>query len=1016
MTVKLFAFMASILLLIAERLAQAAAPASGRSRAVNQTLVCNNKLLNALRLNGLERGERPSNNTICGLSSRDNCCSTTDEIKILRSWNAFSRPKILKFAEDMDQIYKDFIALEPALQRLNLSQIEYHFDNISWRRTNDSQCFSGKYFLEQANYDLLKGSQNVTEDLISAIANEVAGNFSNSSGAGVIAANQTARIIRELFRNNTQFTEDLLFGLESPFLADAIKTLAQNLTRFLSLQSAPLVVLPTIPTNQPPFDFFNSTWKLQDLFNATVRSVSSRFFIPVLQTRVSDIHVASLLNYLNGPVRNSLTWNYRIRMRMLNVSAIIEEVSDELFADQPLKRYFGWFLSPTSRSRYIRVYKYLENRFYKAFADSIARSGSLSQHAQYAVLKEVMAAISDSALRSVLWASYGRITGALVSHFALNNYTQASYMANNNESPGALYLELVKANYNNTWWLDPHSVMNPHSWWTQSNVRGRLSNLVNIVNGRFRNRFRLNTWLPWFNTVPAMQQFNAINLGRARFAEYSGDNKRVCATVMTHKLVREAIFNEQKFSYCLRIGQEYKSKSLAATLGPLTGIANEVSKILKMKSSFYCAACSSRDSMMIDVGSNSMLLSSKFCFDFVQQFRNYLNWKFTTFQNFQFKLFQYISCFGRDANLTDALPYQPFNNLIPDNFTAWSSCNNVTSVANVSSCAPVCSQFSLTTFSPVIEGDRRNLRRLYNYGTTVLRQYGIMFGTFEPTRNYTNQPFATNTTQNSSSVPGQPSQSTTSGQPATPPRILEERRRSYRYNPDPEPRWYERQLQGTSSNSTSSSSNSTNKTNGTNGTNVTVGPTLSPALLQDVKIALLSTILKSIDKSKAYTRPEHYNHDEMGDGRIQYQVSPSIADITNMTTSVSGMGVDPTRHLPKIKFDELMFKVFMEPPGGLRTEPLDAQVVKDCVRVDSAEVKMFNEDFGIEFDPTFKPVDKQITILENNDRLFERYRHKPKGANGWTDATPNTRNLVGKQIKQTGRGSFVSNLLFKVLF
>lgn len=1003
MTVKLFAFLASLLLLVEERLAQAAASAAGRSRAANQTLVCNNKLLNALRLGGIERGHRPSNNTICGLSARDNCCSVTDEIKILRSWNAFSRPKILKFADDMDQIYRDFVALEPALQRLNLSQIEYHFDNISWRRTNDSQCFSGKYFLEQANYDLLKGGQNVTEEFVSAVAKEVAANFSAGTGANVIRANETARIIRELFRNNSDFTQNLLLGLESPYLADAVSLLAQNLTRFLSLQSAPLVVLPPLPANQPLFDFLNSTWRLQELFNATLTSASRRFFLPFLQTRVSNIHVASLLNYLNGPLRNSLTWNYRIRMRMLNVSAIIEEVSDELFGDETLKRYFGWFLSPTSRSRYIRVYKYLENKFYKAFADAISRTGSLSQHAQYAVLKEVMAAISDSALRSVLWSAYGRIAGALVTHLALANYTRDCYQQGNSESQGALYLELARANYNDSYWLDPNSVANPHNWWMQSQVRSRLSNLVSGVNNRFRNRFRLNTWLPWFDTFRALRRFNEINLGRARFAEFSGDNKRVCATVMTHRLVREAVFNEQKFSYCLRIGQEYKSQSLTATLGPLTSIAAELAKILKMKSAFYCAACSSRDSMMIDVGANSLLLSSSFCFDFVQQFRNYLNWKFTTFQAFQFKLFQYVSCFGRDANLTEALPYEPFNNLIPENFTAWPACNNVTSIANVSACAPVCSKFSLTSFSNEIEGDRRNLGRLRNYAITTLRSYGVMSGKFEPTRNYTNQPFlAPNATQNGSAA----------RQPASPPRLLQERRRSYRYNPDPEPRWFERNLQSASANST----NGTNGTNRTNGTNATRGPPLSPALLQDVKVALLNTILKSIDKSKAYTRPEHYNHEEMTDGRVHYQVAPTIADITNMTTTVSGMGVDPSRHLPKLKFDELMFKVFMEVPGGIRREPLDAQVVKDCVRVDSSEVKMFNEDFGLEFDPTFKPVDKAVTILEHNDRLFERYRHRPKGSNVWADATPNTRKLTGKRIKQTRRGSFVSNLLFKVLF
>lgn len=1014
MSVNLFPLFASAVFLILETAAQASSSAT-KSKA--PALMCNTRLLNALRLTGHEPGEVPQNNTICGLSAKENCCSQIDEIKILRSWNSFTKPKLGKFAEDMDQIYNDFTAIEPYLRRLNTSQIEYHFDNVSWRRTNESQCFSGKFFLEQANYDLLKQGQNVTVRLVARIAKWVAGNFTNTTGKGVIRANETERVVREIFQNNTQFTDDLMMSLESMAMTDVATTLAKNLTIWLSKQLEPLVKLPPVPENQNPEQFYTKEFKLFEICNATIGNASKEFFLPAMQTRISEIHVATLINYLTGTLKNNLANNFRLKIRMINTTAIVDEIADEMFADEALKRYFSWFFIPTSRSRYIRVYKYLENRFYKIFSDAISRSGSLSQHAHYSVLKEVMSAIADSSLRSVLWTAYGRIAGTFVTHLAMHNYTRAVYDNSNKVSNGTMYLALIRDVYNTTWSLDPNRALNP-DWWVENEVRANLANIVNRVDSANKGKFRFLKYQPSFNTRMALDQFRQINLRRARYAEFAGDNKRVCATVYRHNLVREAIFNEDKFAYCLRVGEGFQNKSLAATLGPLAEIKKHIEKLLEIKAAFYCSACSSKDSVMIDVGANSLMLSSKFCFDFVGKFRTYLNWRYTVFQNFQYKLFQYLSCFGRNANLTDKYPYESFDNLLPNNFTEWEACNQVTSITNISACFPVCNKFSLTTFSAMIEGDRVNLKRLYNYAVTVLRQYGVMFGKFEPERNYTNKP-ANLSSASGAGAPGAPGAAGAAPSGGA-PRILQEQRRAVVYNLQPDPRRFERVLKESGAKASGAkggnSTNSTNKTaNGTNGTSFEV----SKELLKSDKIKLLDKLMRTLEKTKEYTRAEHYNHDEMMDGRVNYAVSEAISDFTNMTTTVSGAGIDPFRHLPKIKFDEFMMKAFTETQGGVKLEPLERQVIKDCVRVEKQDITMFNADYGLEFEAQFKPLDKVTELLEANDKLFERYRHNPKSKTKWTDRTPGTpngrRKLAGKQTKKT-RGSFVSNLLFKVLF
>ena len=112
----------------------------------------------------------------------------------------------------------------------------------------------------------------------------------------------------------------------------------------------------------------------------------------------------------------SLQNNFRLKVRQVNVNNLVNQVADNLFYDPTLRQYLGWFHTPTSRARYIRVYKYLENRFYSLFAQTIMQSPDLSQQAQYAVLKEIMTAVTDSSLRSALWGSYGRIAGTYITH------------------------------------------------------------------------------------------------------------------------------------------------------------------------------------------------------------------------------------------------------------------------------------------------------------------------------------------------------------------------------------------------------------------------------------------------------------------------------------------------------------------------------------------------------------------------------------------------------------------------
>lgn len=1011
MSVNFFFLFGYFLVVLFEHTLQQAATSSnaGKAKPPPKRPVCNSRLLSSLRLQGHEIGDKIFRSTICPIKAKDNCCSRLDEIKIIKSWNSFTLPKLEKFADDMAEIYKNFIDIEPYLLRLNASNIEYHFDNIAWRKTNESQCFSGKFFLEQSNYDLVKNGFNITRTIINEFARQVAFNISRGASNRVITRKNAFDLINQVFNNGTDLEERLRDSVGSSAI-DLWSADFSNAFADVILQARPPQVnLPPIPPNQDRSAFVNRLLNITEIALFHAKNISDTFFINVLQSRAADIHVVTLMNYLNSTLNTTLRNNWRLRVRQINITELLNDISDEMFFDPVLKRYLAWFLVPTSRQRYVRVYKYLENRFYKIFSDAISRSASLSQHAHYAVLKEVMALVTDSSLRSILVGSYQQIAASIIMNIVLDEYVTKVYLGSTiGTSKAQFYREMIREIYRNRYSVSLSNFLQIGSrmWWRtdgQANsaitqLKNNLKECSNRIQSRSFNTYIFNLTNDNVNITAAANQFITLNLRAARFAEFTGDNKRVCATVYRHNLVREAIFNEQKFSYCLLVDEGYRNQSAAAKLGPIDHLKKHITKIVELKAGFYCAACSSRGSRKINFGVNSIQLSNNFCFQFISTFRPYLQWRYNLFQIYQNTIFQYLSCYGRNANLTDQIPYESFDGLLPNNFTEWLPCESVYTIENISLCAPVCKRITLTNWGAWIEGDRKVLKRLYNYAITVMRQYGIQYGTFDPYRN-----------------------SNTTAPTQRPGRLLQERKRTVVYNLEPDPKRYNRALQAPAASATPAA----NKTNSTS-----VVPMELRRLLRDPTVAMLYQLLTTVDKMKEYSRIAHYNHDEITACKNNYEISETIPDMRNMTSTISKNGINPFNTVKAYKFQMAMLETFYTGQGGKPMEMLQKEVIKNCIRVHRLDVMMFNNDFSLTLDSTFRDPATYISFAQSNESLFGRYdmrqsqkwKSPPKKmVEVYKLRKKGDRKLrhdqTEKQTKITGKvGSFVKNLLFKVWF
>lgn len=1018
MSVNSFAFLAFIFILFLEEnfLSASKSSKSSKPKTRPQAPGCPIRLLKALRLNGPDKNEEIQKSSICNISKRRHCCSALDEIKILKSLNSYSNPKLEKFSEDMSQIYNDFSSIEPYLRRLNISNIDFHFDNIAWRKTNESQCFSGKFFLEQSNYDLIKAQSNMTTTILRDFIRLVSRNITHGNRSSVIQPRQARMLLRRLFRTNRNLEIDLVDSIGSFAIEQWSNGFAEQFGALLARTQAPNITI-TVPVLQPPISRLEALERRLNFTSAvqrTARHVSEAYFLNTLQSRASDIHVITLINYINSTLRATLQRNWRLVARRINITEILSDIMDEMFFDPALKRYFAWFFNPTSRSRYVRVYKYLESRFYKIFSDVISRTASLSEHAHYAVLKEIMTSIADSSLRSILWSSYRQIAGAISTHLALTNYTRLVFSPTPSQTNATFFRLMVGQIYSNRF------LWNPVDLTSNVFVRGQASNnffnnLERLIrNAQVVNRVTFNVNLAngrRMNLLDVGNAFNNINLRAARFAEFTGDNKRVCARVFRHNLVREAIFNEDKFRYCLRVNEGYQNTSAAAALGPLTTIKGEIIKILDLKRGFYCAVCNSQQARSINFAANTLTLSHRFCFIFVQTFRRYLTWRYTVFQHYQNTIFQYTSCFGRNANLTDTFPYESFDNIVPANFTEWEDCESVTTMTNVRRCIPVCQKIKLTTFSEWIEGDRVTLGRLYNYAITVMRQYGIQYGEFDPYRD---------------------ANGTVTGQKPT-PRILQEKKRNVVYSLHPDPYWMPRRLAGAAPGSPETKNSNSNK-NSTNSTkNDKKNSTIKePANDVDPLTALFYELITTIETTKKFTRKEHYNHDEITSAKANYVPVPVNHDIRNMTVIVSRAGLNPFRLIANTKFGLNMIDILVRGKEKIILESLDRQVIKDCVVVHPGDVKVFNTDYSVIFKSNYVQPEGKAIVPDNNQLLFKRYNenmpyfwkypiktlieeHSMKRAHRKLNGDGEKEETFLASVKSKSK-SFLSKFLFKIWF
>ena len=192
------------------------------------------------------------------------------------------------------------------------------------------------------------------------------------------------------------------------------------------------------------------------------------------------------------------------------------------------------------------------------------------------------------------------------------------------------------------------------------------------------------------------------------------------------------------------------------------------------------------------------------------------------------------------------------------------------------------------------------------------------------------------------------------------------------------------------------------------------------------------TSKKNSQVTTDFTRPEGVNKDEISSARTIYKPERSLKSVTLLKTVLKNGGCNPFNYTRSTRFDEEFIKDLTRGFFGAASEPLDKMVVRDCIAVSKKDVKNFNSDFDLLFTRPKMKFAKKITIAEQNYKLFARYvpgndlkwdfpaksskKGKSKNKKADKGASLRQRRLRLKSVKETNKDSFISNLLFKVLF
>lgn len=970
-------------------LSQAARNSTAAASAANSTSLCNIPLLNQLRLNGA-RGREAVGIASCKINAADSCCSAIDEIKIVKSYNMFTLPKLTKHTEDIKTMLNRIAEIVPYIQSLDIDSINYHHDHVAWRKTNETQCFNGNFFVEQTGYDIVKNRERLSQRIVADFAEKVAVRLTDGKPP-LVTKQAVVNAITAVFTNALAWDFCLLFN--TPYLEAWVSKQAATVTTMLAAMGPPLVNFGMVPSGQQPSAYIEATLGIRAAFVDVSRSISSMYYLQTIQQQSARLHVIGLLGYIDT-LTSSLTSTYAVP----NVMPLIDKIKDELFADLPLRRYISWFILPKSVTNFTEMKNYVKNRIIKVISEATLSLPQMTNATHYQVMNKVMRAIGEISIEAQLNKNLCMIGAAWAAQYRLPRVVEALWKPQS-ISKDEFYLLLARQTFQ---YNDVSALKN---WNPTSNCQtvNSAKALYTRILAAVKNSVTFPTTLSSsfnYDTDAARTELLKLSQTAATYSEMSANGKQVCVVVKRHQLVREAVFNPRKFAFCQSAVGYFRTLNISSIVENLPAFQTQMAELTDLKKGLYCAACSKSNGRHVDLTSQTISFSNKFCLDIVQRYQALFRWRSQHFANYMNALYQNVKCFEPGAPLNTTYPYPDDGGIVPPPLPDLDACLKVSNPADIGPCLGFCNYFKVGKFSRVFDSDLQQLKNLYNMVINALRLGGKYFREMPNSRRG---------------------------------RLLEE-----------EPEWVKniapvpktrgkrsRRLQTAAA--TNASSTTANATRTNSSQNASSGASKKSTQLPvsgEATLSLYLFLAQNLDKMKQYTRAAHYNHDELTLGKINYVPMPLSNSVRNLRPTFRPSGINLLSMYSDINFNILSLQSIAQQSGSSTFEKLSPYAIRDCILVQKRDLKSFAADLQLTITPTLPKVIPRSSMKIDRHTDFVLYKHgqgnlqRKRKLRVWKNTQKKVpqRSLKLKSARQQKKyreepkRNSITNFLFKLLF
>jgi hypothetical protein len=194
---------------------------------------------------------------------------------------------------------------------------------------------------------------------------------------------------------------------------------------------------------------------------------------------------------------------------------------------------------------------------------------------------------------------------------------------------------------------------------------------------------------------------------------------------MENKMYRDfVVVNQEKVKYCLGLHDAFMDMNLKLFIKFLSNVQMSLNKIVSMKNTLYCSICDAHKQHFFKEKEKEIVLSKKFCRDFLSQEKDYFVFMHIILVEFLNQVAQYLACFETDGRVFN-FPFPSFMVKYTRRIPIIKKClGSLKDKKNFyRDCYMICRQFSLLKFSNFFEGDFELYKRVNVSLNSFLRKY-----------------------------------------------------------------------------------------------------------------------------------------------------------------------------------------------------------------------------------------------------------------------------------------------------